>query len=68
MQRAALEAGKIVDAQDAANIAFAGATKAAELMQTSGMKAVKIEQMSQVITTRSWDMARRSELTLTIRY
>ena len=42
--------------------------KAAELMKASGMKAVKLEQMSQVVTTLSRDLARRAELALTMRY
>lgn len=36
--------------------------KAAELVQTSGMKAIKLEQMSQIVTSLSRDMARRAEL------
>jgi len=47
---------------------FAGAMKAAELMKASGMKAVKLDQMSQIITTLSRDIARRAELALTMRY
>ncbi len=47
---------------------FAGAMKAAELVQASGMKAVKLEQMSQIVTTLSRDLARRTEQALTIRY
>jgi hypothetical protein len=47
---------------------FAGAMKAAELMQASGMKAIKLEQMSQIVTTLSRDMARRAETALTMRY
>ncbi len=47
---------------------FAGAMKAAELMQASGMKAIKLDQMSQIVTTLSRDMARRAELALTMRY
>ena len=42
--------------------------EAAELMQASGMKAVKLEQMSQIVNTLSRDMARRAELALTMRY
>jgi hypothetical protein len=37
-------------------------------MQASGMKAVKLEQMSQIVNTLSRDMARRAELALTMRY
>jgi hypothetical protein len=32
------------------------------------MKAVKLEQMSQIVTTLSRDMGRRAELALTMRY
>jgi hypothetical protein len=53
---------------EANQLHFAGAMKAAELMQTSGIKAVKLEQMSQIVTTLSRDMARRAELALTMRY
>jgi hypothetical protein len=42
--------------------------KAAELMQASGMKAIKLKQMSQIVTALSRDMARRAELALTMRY
>jgi hypothetical protein len=37
-------------------------------MQVSGMKAIKLDQMSQIVTTLSRDMARRAELALTMRY
>jgi len=47
---------------------FAGAMKAAELMLASGMKAVKLEQMPQIVTTLSRDLARRAELALILRY
>jgi hypothetical protein len=53
---------------DANQLNFAGAMRAAELMKASGMKAVKLEQISQMITTLSRDMARRAELALTMRY
>jgi hypothetical protein len=53
---------------EANQINFAGAMKAAELMQISGMKAVRLDQMSQIVTTLSRDMARRAELALTMRY
>jgi len=38
------------------------------MMRDSGLKVVKLEQMSQIITTLSRDMARRAELALTMRY
>jgi hypothetical protein len=47
---------------------FAGAMKAADALKESGLKAVKLEQMSQVVTTLSRDLARRAELALTLRY
>jgi len=53
---------------EANQLNFTGAIKAAELMKASGMKAVKLEQMSQIVTTLSRDMARRAELALTMRY
>jgi len=37
-------------------------------MKASGTKAVKLDQMSQIVTTLSRDMARRAELALTMRY
>jgi hypothetical protein len=42
--------------------------KAADALKESGLKAVKLEQMSQVVTTLSRDLARRAELALTLRY
>lgn len=53
---------------EANQINFAGALKAAEVMKVSGMKAVKLEQMSQIVTTLSRDLARRAEQALTLRY
>lgn len=53
---------------EANQLNFAGALKAAEVMQASGLKAVKLEQMSQIVTTLSRDIARRAELALTMRY
>jgi len=53
---------------EANQLNFAGAMKAAELMQASGMKAIKLEQMSQIVTALSRDMARRTELALTMRH
>jgi hypothetical protein len=37
-------------------------------MKASGMKAVKLEQMSQIATTLSRDMARRVEQAATLRF
>ena len=53
---------------EANQLNFAGALKAAEVMKVSGMKAVKLEQMSQIVTTLSRDLARRAEQALTLRY
>lgn len=53
---------------EANQLNFAGALKAATIMQTSGLKAVKLEQMSQIVTTLSRDIARRAEQALTLRY
>jgi hypothetical protein len=53
---------------DANQLNFAGAMKAAELAKASGMKAVKLDQMSQIVITLSRDMARRAEAALTMRY
>jgi hypothetical protein len=53
---------------EANQLNFAGAMKAADALKESGLKAVKLEQMSQVVTTLSRDLARRAELALTLRY
>lgn len=53
---------------EANQLNFAGAMKAADALKESGLKAVKLEQMSQVVTTLSRDLARRSELALTLRF
>lgn len=53
---------------EANQLNLAGALKAAEVMHTSGLKAVKLEQLSQIVTTLSRDIARRAELALTLRY
>ena len=53
---------------EANQLNFAGAMKAADALKESGLKAVKLEQMSQIVTTLSRDLARRAELALTLRY
>ncbi|MBS1812170.1 MAG: hypothetical protein JST84_28660 [Acidobacteria bacterium] len=53
---------------EANQLNLAGALKAAEVVQLSGLKAVKLEQMSQIVTTLSRDIARRAEQALTLRY
>lgn len=53
---------------DANQINLAGALKAAEIMRSSGMKAVKLDQMSQIVSTLSRDLARRTEVAMTVRY
>jgi hypothetical protein len=53
---------------DANQINLGGALKAAEIMRSSGMKAVKSEQMSQIVSTLSRDLARRTEMAMTMRY
>src|SRR5215510_15673156 len=53
---------------EANQLNFAGAMKAAELVRASGLKAIKLDQMSQIVTTLSRDMIRRGELALTMRY
>ena len=45
-----------------------GALQAAQVMKESGMKAVKLEQMSAIVHTLSRDLARRAELAMTLRY
>jgi hypothetical protein len=45
-----------------------GALKAAEIMRSSGMKAVRLDQMSQIVSTLSRDLARRTEMAMTLRY
>lgn len=47
---------------------LSGALKAAELMRASGIKAVKLDQMAQIVSTLSRDLARRTEQALTLRY
>src|SRR5262249_14415996 len=53
---------------EANQIGFSGAVKAAEIMRSSGMKAVRLDQMSQIISTLSRDLARRTEMAMTLRY
>jgi hypothetical protein len=53
---------------EANQLQLAGALKAAEEVKLSGLKAVKLEQMSQIVTTLSRDIARRAEQALTLRY
>jgi len=53
---------------DANQINLSGALKAAEIMRSSGMKAVKLDQMSQIVSTLSRDLARRTEMAMTLRY
>lgn len=45
-----------------------GALQAAQIMKESGMKAVKLEQMSAIVHTLSRDLARRAELAMALRY
>lgn len=47
---------------------LSGALQAAQLMKESGMKAVKLEQMSAIVHTLSRDLARRAELAMALRY
>lgn len=53
---------------DANQLNLNGALKAAAVMKESGMKAVKLDQMAQIINTLSRDLARRTELAMTLRY
>jgi hypothetical protein len=53
---------------DANQINLSGALKAAEIMRSSGMKAVKLDQMSQIVSTLSRDFARRTEMAMALRY
>src|SRR5262249_19048777 len=53
---------------DANQINLSGALKAAEIMRASGMKAVKLDQMSQIVSTLSRDLAKRTEMAMTLRY
>ncbi|MBS1789725.1 MAG: hypothetical protein JST85_18515 [Acidobacteria bacterium] len=53
---------------DANQVNLSGALKAAQIMQSSGMKAVRLDQMSQIVSTLSRDLARRTELAMTMRY
>jgi hypothetical protein len=53
---------------DANQINLSGALKAAEIMRVSGVKAVKLDQMSQIVSTLSRDLARRTEMAMTLRY
>ncbi len=47
---------------------FAGGMKAAEMVKASGTKAVKLEHMSQIVTTLSRDMVRRVEQATILRF
>jgi hypothetical protein len=53
---------------DANQLNLSGALKAAEILRDSGMKAVKLDQMSQIVSTLSRDMARRTETSMSLRY
>jgi hypothetical protein len=53
---------------DANQMNLSGALKAAEIMRSSGMKAVRLDQMSQIVSTLSRDLARRTEMAMTLRY
>jgi len=53
---------------EANQINLSGALKAAEIMRSSGMKAVRLDQMSQIISTLSRDLARRTEMAMALRY
>jgi hypothetical protein len=53
---------------DANQVNLGGALKAAQIMQSSGMKAVRLDQMAQIVSTLSRDLARRTELAMTLRY
>jgi hypothetical protein len=53
---------------EANQVNFAGALKAAEVMKSSGLQAVKLEQVSQIVTTLSRDLARRAEQAMTLRF
>jgi hypothetical protein len=53
---------------DANQISLSGALKAAEIMRSSGMKSVRLDQMSQIVSTLSRDLARRTEMAMTLRY
>jgi len=53
---------------DANQINLSGALKAAEIIRSSGMKAVKLDQMSQIVSTLSRDLARRTEMSMSLRY
>ncbi len=53
---------------DANQINLSGALKAAEIMRSSGMKAVRLDQMSQIVSTLSRDLARRTEMAMSLRY
>lgn len=53
---------------DANQVNLGGALKAAEIMRSSGIKAVRLDQMSQIVSTLSRDLARRTELAMALRY
>jgi hypothetical protein len=53
---------------DANQVNLSGALKAAEIMRASGMKAVRLDQMSQIVSTLSRDLARRTGMAMTLRY
>jgi hypothetical protein len=53
---------------DANQVNLSGALKAAEIVRSSGMKAVRLDQMSQIVSTLSRDLARRTEMAMSLRY
>jgi hypothetical protein len=53
---------------EANQINLSGALKAAEIMRSSGMKVVKFDQMSQIVSSLSRDLARRTEMAMSLRY
>jgi hypothetical protein len=53
---------------DANQVNLSGALKVVKIMRASEMKAVRLDQMPQIIITLSCDLARRTEMAMSLRY
>jgi hypothetical protein len=53
---------------NANQINLSGVLKAAEIMRASGVNALKLDQMSQLVSTLICDLARRTEMAMPLRY
>jgi hypothetical protein len=53
---------------DAELMNLSGALKATEIMRSSGMIAVRLDQLSQIVSITDRDLTRRTEMSMTLRY